>query len=139
MIEKEIEEVLKSSKPRECFTDKSIDIDSTLARLWVMIGEAGDAQALREASKLLKLDEQAMNKRNPFIVAYQGFDLGNPAIDKRLLTWAQELLREEIPKLSNPIFDIPISLAASGLRRWWSAMAGHRPSRSGRPIPSPPD
>jgi hypothetical protein len=102
VIERKIEEVLRSPDPRECFTDKTVDTERFLAVAASMIADASDEQALKEISKLIAIDEKrfgrlvrntmlsAQNRRNPFVVAYRGLDLGDPAVDKRILAWVEE-------------------------------------------------
>ncbi len=57
--------------------------------------------------------------RNPFKVAYQGFEIGDPAIDKRLVAWAEEFLSEDLPNLGNSIFD---NVSTSPRRLWAEAL-----------------
>jgi hypothetical protein len=117
LIEAKLEDALKASNPLDGFTDKTANPEAIIMYLWEIIAAAGDKQSLLEASKLLKLDEKrfdrmvlqtmyaAYNRRNAFTVAYRGFDLGDPAIDKRLIEWASEHLGNDVRKLSNPIYD----------------------------------
>ncbi len=82
MLERKIEEVLKSPTPLDCFNNKATDPQLVILGLWTTIAEAGHEQSLKEASKLLKLDEKrfdrivyntlaaAINLRNPFTVGY---------------------------------------------------------------------
>jgi hypothetical protein len=109
MLEGKIEEVLRSPAPLDCFKDKSTNPQLAVYFLWTTIAEAGDQQALKEASKLLRIDEKrfdrvvdhtlsaAINLRNPFAVAYQGLEIGDPAVDKRILAWVEELLGDKTP------------------------------------------
>jgi hypothetical protein len=99
MMEKKIEEVLKSRSPLDYFTDKTIDPQRFVNVAASNIAYAGDEYALKEASKLIALDEKrfdllvrntllhAETRRNPFTVAYRGFDIGDPAVDKRIVGW----------------------------------------------------
>ncbi|MGA2116420.1 MAG: hypothetical protein ABSH56_16885 [Bryobacteraceae bacterium] len=117
LIEQKLEEVVKSPDPRECFVDKSLDIPSTVITLWSVIAYPGNRQALLEASKLLKLDEKrfgpmvghivyaAMAEEREFTVANQGFDLGDPAIDKRIVPVMEDLIEKELPQIGNPLFE----------------------------------
>lgn len=123
LMESKIEEVLKSPSPKDCFTNKEVDPQWVVFELWAMMAQAGDVQALREASKLLKIDEKrfdrmvsntmsaAINRGNPFTVAYQGLDIGDPAVDKRIMAFAEEML-------AKPQVDTPISMK----RRWAEAL-----------------
>ena len=105
LIEEKIEEVLGSPTPSGSFTDKSVNPAKFVDFAALAISEAGNAQSLKEMSKLLKIDEKrfgylvdhtlvtARGYRNPFTVAYEGFAIGDPAIDSRIATWAElELL-----------------------------------------------
>jgi hypothetical protein len=120
VIERKIEEVLKSPDPRECFTDKAVDTERFLAVAASMIADASDEQALKEISKLIAIDEKrfgrlvrntmlaAQNRRNPFVVAYRGLDLGDPAVDKRILAWVEEHL------------DTKVEFALGQIHHWWA-------------------
>jgi hypothetical protein len=131
MIEAKIEEALNASNPLDVFTDKTAKPEAIIIYLWRTIVYVGDKQALLEASKLLKIDEKrfdrmvadtmyaAYTRSNPFTVAYQGFEIGDPAIDKRLVEWAEELLDKELPNLGNPIFD---GVERSARRLWAEAL-----------------
>jgi hypothetical protein len=104
LIEKKIEEVLHSASPLECFTNKEVDPRYFVDIAALTITEAGDEQALREAGKLIKLDDKrfgklvdrtlghAQNRRNPFTLAYRGFEIGDPALDEKIMAWAEEQL-----------------------------------------------
>ncbi|HWC98189.1 MAG TPA: hypothetical protein VG456_15620, partial [Candidatus Sulfopaludibacter sp.] len=99
IIEKRIEQILKSSNPRDCFIDKNVNPDSFIALAASSISWAGDLSAMRELSKLVVIDEKrfgtlvgptlytAANKGNPFVVAYGGLSIGNPGLDRRILEW----------------------------------------------------
>ena len=126
LIEAKIEEALKAPNPLDVFTDKTANPEAIIIYLWRTIVQVGDKQALLEASKLLKIDEKRFDKivahtmyaaygHNPFKLAYQGFEIGDPAIDERLVAWTEEGLSAELPNLGNPIFD-----NAYGPRREWA-------------------
>jgi hypothetical protein len=127
MLEAKIEEVLKSPDPTSCFVDKTVDPQHVVMDLWFAIAYAGNEQSLREASKLLKIDEKrfdtivyktlshAIGPRNPFVLAYQGFDIGDPAIDKRIALWAEDFLTPELPRGGNPSWD-----GVADLRHAWA-------------------
>jgi hypothetical protein len=130
LIEAKIEEALKAPNAADCFTDKSVSPDAVIPYLWQTIASVGDRQALQQASKLLKIDEKRFDKmvahtmyaaysRNPFKLAYEGFAIGDPAIDKRLVAWAEEVLSAELPHLGNPIFD---KVEGSPRRLWAEAL-----------------
>jgi hypothetical protein len=109
IIEQKIEEVLRSPAPSECFSDKSVDLQKFPHRAALAITWAGNVQSLKEASKLIRIDEkqfgwmvdrtllQAESYRNPFAVAYAGFEIGDPALDSRIAAWVQVYLSDEIP------------------------------------------
>lgn len=94
LIEAKLEEALKSTPPPKGFVETASE----------MIAYAGDEWALREISKLLAVDENrfarlvgrtfdnAGNWRNPFAVAYRGFELGNEAISQRTMQWVESAL-----------------------------------------------
>lgn len=128
-IEAKIEEVLKAPNPAECFTNKGVPPDEVILYFSRLIARAGNRQALLEASKLLKIDEKRFDQmvehtmiaaysRDPFKLAYRGFEIGDPAIDKRLLAWAEKLLSEDLPHLGHPIFD----KMSRGARLWAEAL-----------------
>jgi hypothetical protein len=101
MLEKKIEEVLKSQNPLDCFTDKTANPQKFVDLAASAIPFAGDEQALREISKLIAIDDKRFGtlvniallnaeiRRNPFTVAYGGFEIGDPAVDKRIVAWAE--------------------------------------------------
>jgi hypothetical protein len=113
LIEAKIEEVLRSPSPAEGFADRTIDPQKFVYLAAVAITEAGDAQALKEIAKLIKIDENrfgefvekvlitARSYRNPFVVAYQGLDLRDPAVDARIAAWAEFMLAEQRPPFRN--------------------------------------
>jgi hypothetical protein len=94
LIEAKVEELLKSPSPSR----RSIDIASE------MIAYAGDEQSLRAISRLIAIDEprfgrlvarvldNAGNWRNPFMVAYRGFELGDDAVSRYTVAWAESAL-----------------------------------------------
>jgi hypothetical protein len=102
MMERKVEEVLKSRDPLECFTDKTVDPQRFVSVAAASIAWSGDEQALRALSKLIAIDEKrfgvfiqntmasAETRRNPFVVAYSGLDIGDPAVDKGILAWVEE-------------------------------------------------
>jgi len=101
MLEKKIEGVLRSPNPLDCFTDKTVNPQKFVDLAAWTIPNAGDEQALRELSKLIAIDEKRFGmlvnlallnaeiRRNPFAVAYRGFQIGDPAVDKRIAAWAE--------------------------------------------------
>jgi hypothetical protein len=124
MIEKKIEEVIKSRSPLDSFTDKAADPQKFIDLAASLVPCAGDEYALKEASKLLAVDERrfgmlvrntllaAENLRNPFTVAYRGFEIGDPAVDKRIVAWVGSQ------------FDVAPEFGHRQLKHWWAeAMA----------------
>jgi len=101
LIEKKIEDVLRSRSPLELFTDKSVDPQKFVSVTAHLVASAGNGEALRQISKLLAMDERrfddlvrialisAESNRNPFSVAYLGFKISDPAMDKRIVAWAE--------------------------------------------------
>jgi hypothetical protein len=119
MMEKKIEEVLRSQSPLDLFTSKTVDPQGFVNLAAVDIACAGDEQALKEVSKLIAIDEKrfgllvrntlsaALNLRNPITVAYHGFEIGDPAVDKRIAAWVESQ------------FDIDSWGGQRDIRRWW--------------------
>jgi hypothetical protein len=117
MLEAKIEEILRAPDPRACFTDKSTEPDVMVTYLQAAIWQNGSLQSLVQASKLMKIDEKrfggmvaltmiaAYSHRNAFELVYQGFKIGDPAIDKRLVEWAEGMFEKDLPNLGDPIFD----------------------------------
>lgn len=110
LFERKIQELLISHSPRGHDSGNSGGSQEMIAFLKREIEEAGDSQALREASKLIKTDEgrfddmvecilaSAITKRNPFTVAYEGLEIGDPALNRRIVIWAEHALGQD----SNP-------------------------------------
>ena len=106
LTEKKIEEVLRSTSPATCFSDPSVDPGKFVREAVAVIRGAGDENALKAASQLMKIDEarfgwtvgnilsNGMGYRNPFTVAYRGFAIGDPAIDSRIAEWTEALLSQ---------------------------------------------
>lgn len=104
LIEQKIEQVFRSPSSPDNFTNKSVDPQRFIGLAATAIAEAGNVQSLKELSKLIKIDEKrfgflvdntlvtARGYRNPFAVAYQGFEIGDPAIDFRIASWAEKEL-----------------------------------------------
>jgi hypothetical protein len=80
---------------------------------------------LSESSKLLKIDGQrfdlpvertmmnAISWGNPFTVAYRGFEIGDPEVDKRIVVWADLVLVDD--KAESAVY----SIKGRWARRWW--------------------
>lgn len=109
LIEAKIEEVLKSNNPHECFKSPSVDPQRFVYLAASAIAYAGDDEALKQIEKLVRLDEKrfcqyvvstlldARDWHNPFTVAYHGFDLHDPAVDLRMVTWIESQLSSPEP------------------------------------------
>lgn len=94
LIESRLEEALKSTSTPKSFVDTATE----------MIAYAGDEQSLRAISRLMALDEKrfgplvgraldnARNWRNPFTVAYRGLEIGDEALSRYTLAWAESAL-----------------------------------------------
>jgi hypothetical protein len=109
-LEEKIEDILHSPSPGALFNSKSADPQRAVDAAASMIEYSGDEQGLREASKLMKLDEtrfggmvgsilwHARARGNPFKLVYRGFEIGDPSVDKRIVAWIGELFDyKEIP------------------------------------------
>jgi hypothetical protein len=105
LIERKIEEVLKSGSPAACFSDRSVDPKRFIGLATDLVAYAGDENALRAISKLMEIDEERFgplvgtalwhsyaSPRNPLSVAYSGFKIGDPAVSRRIADWVEALL-----------------------------------------------
>ncbi len=106
LFEARIECVLRST-PGACFTENGVDPELFVYKAAMGIVYAGDEEALRQMAKLVELDaarfgplvgrtlDHAKNyskSHNPFVVAYSGFELRNPELEKLILAWAEKKL-----------------------------------------------
>jgi hypothetical protein len=105
-MEQKIEQVLRSTSPSECFTEGSVNPVVFVSLAAETIAYAGNAEAVRQIGKLIKLDEkrfgdlvdralmEAEDARggNPYVLAYQGLELGDPLVQKRVYAWFQARL-----------------------------------------------
>ena len=94
LLERRVEDELRSQVP-------SKELIGTATE---MIAYAGDEQALREATKLIAIDgakfgrlvertlDNALDFRNPFMVAYRGLNIGSEATSERIGEWADARL-----------------------------------------------
>jgi hypothetical protein len=106
LTEQKIEEILRSTSPATCFTDPAVDPGKFVREAVAVITGAGDEDALKAASQLMKIDEarfgwmvgnilfNGMGYRNPFTVAYRGFAIGDPLIDSRIAVWTEAQLSQ---------------------------------------------
>jgi hypothetical protein len=123
LVEQKIVEILQSPSPQHLFKGPPVDVDVVVARLASIIEYTGEEIAVEQARKLMKIDEhrfdsmvehclmQADARRRGFQVAYKGLETGDPAVDKRIIAWAEE----EIGLAREPDHDII-------LRKWAEAM-----------------
>jgi len=107
MIENKIEQLLKSPFPGDLYSNKTMSPQFVILFLTREIEQAGNEEALRQASKLLKIDEKrfdrmventmavAMSDRKAFAAAYPGLEIGDPAIEKRIIAWVERELADE--------------------------------------------
>jgi hypothetical protein len=128
VIERKIEEVLKSPNPAECFTRKGVDPKAFVGFARAAIAYAGDEQALRATVRLLKLDDKEFDRMvewalqrnistNPFTLAYWGFEMGAPAVDTRIARWVEQTLANRIPEYPG---------GPPSLERQWAAVLVER-------------
>lgn len=108
LVEKKIEEVLKSTSPATCFSDPTVDPEKFVADAVSVIRGAGDENALKAASQLMEIDEarfgwivgnilfNGMGYRNPFTVAYRGLAMGDPSLDSRIAAWTEAQLSQNV-------------------------------------------
>jgi hypothetical protein len=135
LLERKIEEVLRSPSSPDNFNDRSVDPQRFVALAASAIVYRGNVQSLRQASKLIKLDEkrfgylvdrtlwQARDFGNPFAVAYEGFEIGDPAIDSRIAAWVEVQLAEKRPPQRNFGPRIPEPVPEGEIRKvrtWWA-------------------
>lgn len=127
MIERKIEEVIKSSNPTECFTEKAVDPQRFIGYAASALSRGGDEQAIIEVGKLLELDMKRFDRivnavmaavhtnENPFALAYRSFEIGSSAVHNRVAAWAEDTIIHEPPD-NSPV----------GMRQQWAtAMADH--------------
>jgi hypothetical protein len=113
VLERRIEEALKSPSPIDCFVDKTVDPLKVINIAAGIIAYAGDENALREFGKLLALGKmmgsheqllrlminstlrRAAEYQNPFSVAYRGFDIGDPTVNDGIAGWARLQFEDE--------------------------------------------
>ena len=94
LLEERIEVELRTPSPSKEF----------IATASEMIAYAGDEHALRAISKLIAIDEKrfgslvqrtldnALDFRNPFSVAYRGYDFGDAVIAEQIAVWSETTL-----------------------------------------------
>jgi len=94
LIEEQIERALKQPSPPQRFVDTAAEL----------IAYAGDEQALYAIVKLIRIDEirfarlvgraltHSANWRNPVTLAYRGLRMGDEAVVRYTMTWAELVL-----------------------------------------------
>lgn len=109
--------MLTSASPLDYFSDKTVDPKKFVNLAGASIAHAANEEALRQLSKLMRLDEQRfgpfveqtlLNTQdvwNPYTLAYRGFDIGDPAVDRRIVLWAEKRLSEEMQRFSSPAYE----------------------------------
>jgi hypothetical protein len=133
ILETKIEEVHRSENPASCFRDKSVNPQQVVEGLLYTIANVGNEAALRQAVRLLRLDEKRFDKivglimasamagDREFMVVYQGLDLSDAAVTKRLVRWADDALSEELPLVGNSRYD-----SVRGMRWKWAEVLVER-------------
>jgi hypothetical protein len=122
LIEEKIEEVLRSNSPADSFSDKSVDPKKFVSIAAGIIASAGDENALKAIGKLMKIDEERFgaliggalwyaysSPSNPLAAAYGGFEIGDPAVDRRIVDWIAPLLT-----------DSKSPTAVAKFKQWWA-------------------
>jgi hypothetical protein len=113
LIEQKIEDVLRSPSPAERFTDKSVDPQKFVDRAASSITATANVRSLKEASKLIKIDEKRFGwmvegtlagaqGHNPFPLVYEGLELGDPAVESRIATWVRAQFADKGPPPTGP-------------------------------------
>jgi len=122
IIERKIEEVLKAPNRQGCFTDPQADPETFLAIAASNIAWVGDENSLKAASKLLALDENRFDlmvrntfyatygRRNPVTLAYKGIEMGDPAVQKRIVAWVE----------ADAAFEASNDASLTELKGWWA-------------------
>jgi hypothetical protein len=121
LLEKKIEEVLHAKSPADCFSDKAADPNRFVFGAASIIASSADRQGMKAIDKLMRINEErfggfvtdalsaAYGRENPVKVAYEGLDLGNPGMDRRIVEWIAPLL-----------YDKKSPTAAAQLKQWWA-------------------
>jgi hypothetical protein len=111
VLEKKIEEVLRSQNPLDSFSNKNANPDLVIYQTASYISEGDAGVAMAELSKLVSLDEKRFAiyvfktlsslavHENAFTLAYKGFDNGIPALSRAIFAWPKSIL--EGPTHSN--------------------------------------
>jgi hypothetical protein len=127
ILGQKIEEILRSRSQGGLFKSPSVDPQRVAGILAMMIEYTGEEVALQQASKLMKIDEHSFGsmvehcllnadaQERAFKLAYLGFKINDPAVDKRISAWAEERIDVEIARRNLPHHGMI-------LRQWASAM-----------------
>lgn len=105
LIERKVEEALSAPESHRVFSASGVDRDRFVGMLaGGLIAYAGNRQALEAIAKLIRLDRKrfsalvshalysALGFGNPYVVAYQGFGLGDADLDPLIAEWATNVL-----------------------------------------------
>lgn len=146
ILEQKIEQVLKSPSPLDCFKDKTTDPSRFITLSAWAIANTGSEEALRQIAKLIRLDEGQFGRlvkvtldssetysksHNPFVVAYGGLAIEDPAVNQRIATWVEESLsvdpgeRARAETAARAYGPTPPAPAEKMKRFWAEAMLDH--------------
>jgi hypothetical protein len=127
MLEQKIEEILRSGSPERVFKNPSTDPGRVIKVLAMMIAYRGEELALRQASNLMKIDEDRFGfmvayslqsfygTPKGFQLAYRGLEMGDPVLDRKIMAWVDGQIDNEIA-----IRELPHH--GTTLRLWAEAM-----------------
>ncbi len=125
-----IVEALKAKNPLDCFPDKTVEPNAAIMAAASAIAYAADANALKELSRILAVDDRRFGwlvgyalsdggSRNFFPVAYKGYEIGSAPLDAKMTTWIEKQLQEDY------------QTAEPKLPAWWAGAIverlGHAP------------
>jgi hypothetical protein len=111
LIERKIEQILRSPSGEDPFTEASVDPNKFITLAADAIAYAGDEEALRQIRNLIRADEsrflplvgktlqEAEARRNPFFLAYAGLGMGDSALDRGISDWTDAELGDRFPAL----------------------------------------
>jgi hypothetical protein len=109
MIEKKIEEILASTDPASCCTTNRVAPERFIDAAARTIDYAGNLEALKQIANLAARDDEKFGPyvpltihnaeerpgSNPFVLAYAGLEMSNPALERRIIAWAESQLPGE--------------------------------------------
>jgi hypothetical protein len=101
-----VQQALKSASPIDCFTDKTVEPQSTIMTAASAIAYAADANALKELAKILTIDDRKFGwlvgyalsdggSRNFFPVAYSGYEIGSAPLEAKMTLWIEKQLEAD--------------------------------------------